>query len=65
MAFGDVKTPKRLQELNNFHADHSYIEGYVPAKADLSVYDALGKAPAGDYLHVQRWYRHITSSSSQ
>ncbi|EAT47998.1 AAEL000951-PB [Aedes aegypti] len=65
MAFGDVKTPKGLQELNNFLADHSYIEGYVPSKADLSVFDALGKAPAGDYVHVQRWYRHIASFSSQ
>ncbi|XP_062563071.1 probable elongation factor 1-beta [Armigeres subalbatus] len=65
MAFGDVKTPKGLQELNNFLADHSYVEGYVPSKADLSVFDALGKAPAGDNVHVQRWYRHIASFSSQ
>lgn len=65
MAFGDVKTPKGLQELNNFLADHSYVEGYVPSKADLSVFDALGKAPAGDFVHVQRWYRHIASFSSQ
>ncbi|XP_065080315.1 probable elongation factor 1-beta [Ochlerotatus camptorhynchus] len=65
MAFGDVKTPKGLQELNNFLADHSYVEGYVPSKADLSVFDALGKAPAGDSVHVQRWYRHIASFSKQ
>lgn len=38
---------------------------YVPSKADLSVFDALGKAPAGDYVHIQRWYRHIASFSSQ
>ena len=29
MSFGDVKTPKGLQELNNFLADNSYIQGYV------------------------------------
>ncbi len=29
MAFGDVKTPKGLQELDAFLAEHSYIEGYV------------------------------------
>lgn len=28
MAFGDVKTPKGLQELNNFLAEQSYISGY-------------------------------------
>ncbi|XP_058833640.1 probable elongation factor 1-beta [Topomyia yanbarensis] len=65
MAFGDVKTPKGLQELNNFLAEHSYIEGYVPSKADLSVFEALGKAPAGDNVHAQRWYRHIASFSVQ
>ncbi|XP_053684058.1 probable elongation factor 1-beta [Sabethes cyaneus] len=65
MAFGDVKTPKGLEELNNFLADHSYIEGYVPSKADLSVFDALGKAPAGNNVHAQRWYRHIASFSAQ
>ncbi|ALC42099.1 Ef1beta [Drosophila busckii] len=61
MAFGDVKTPQGLKELNNFLADNSYISGYTPTKADVSVFDALGKAPAGDYAHVARWYRHIAS----
>lgn len=61
---GDVKTPKGLQELNTFLADNSYIEGFVPSKADVSVFDALGKAPAGDYVHIQRWYRHIASFSA-
>lgn len=32
MAFGDVKTPKGLEELNNFLADNSYIQGYVLKK---------------------------------
>ncbi|XP_063699729.1 probable elongation factor 1-beta [Culicoides brevitarsis] len=61
MAFGDVKTPKGLQELNKFLEERSYIDGYTPSKADVSVFDALGKAPAGSYPHVQRWYRHIAS----
>lgn len=34
---------------------------YTPSKADLSVFDALGKAPATSFPHVQRWYRHIAS----
>jgi len=61
MAFSDVKTPKGLNELNKFLGDNSYISGYTHSKADLSVFDALGKAPAGDYSHIQRWYRHIAS----
>jgi len=60
MAFGDVKTPKGLQELNKFLEEHSYIEGYIPSKADLSVFTALGKAPT-NAPHAARWFRHIAS----
>lgn len=38
---------------------------YTPSKADLSVFDTLGKTPAGNVPHVQRWYRHIASYSTQ
>lgn len=38
---------------------------YSPSKADLSVFDALGKAPSADAANVARWYRHIASFSSQ
>uniref|UniRef100_A0A1A9WK43 Elongation factor 1-beta n=1 Tax=Glossina brevipalpis TaxID=37001 RepID=A0A1A9WK43_9MUSC len=61
MAFGNVNTPQGLKELNNFLIDKSYIRGYQPSKADISVFDAFDNAPAGDYPHVQRWYRHIAS----
>uniref|UniRef100_A0A1A9VX73 Translation elongation factor EF1B beta/delta subunit guanine nucleotide exchange domain-containing protein n=1 Tax=Glossina austeni TaxID=7395 RepID=A0A1A9VX73_GLOAU len=61
MAFGNVNTPQGLKELNNFLIDKSYISGYQPSKADISVFDALDNVPAGDYPHVQRWYRHIAS----
>lgn len=42
-----------------------YRSRYTPSKADLSVFDALGKAPAGSVAHVQRWYKHIASFSAQ
>uniref|UniRef100_A0A1B0BVP9 Translation elongation factor EF1B beta/delta subunit guanine nucleotide exchange domain-containing protein n=1 Tax=Glossina palpalis gambiensis TaxID=67801 RepID=A0A1B0BVP9_9MUSC len=61
MAFGNVNTLQGLKELNNFLIDKSYISGYQPSKADISVFDALGNLPAGDYSHIQRWYRHIAS----
>lgn len=38
---------------------------FVPSKADLSVFEAIGKAPAGNLTHVQRWYRHIASFTTQ
>lgn len=38
---------------------------YAPSKADLSVFEALGKAPTGNVPHAQRWYRHIASYSAQ
>ncbi len=41
------------------------LSRYTPSKADLSVFEAIGKAPAGSVAHVQRWYRHIASFSAQ
>lgn len=41
-----------------------YLTRYAPSKADLSVFEAIGKAPAGTVAHVQRWYRHIASFST-
>lgn len=42
-----------------------FLYRYTPSKADLSVFEALGKLPAGDFPHVQRWYRHIASYTAQ
>merc|ERR1711992_288624 len=63
MAFGDLSSAAGLKALNEFLADNSYIEGYVPSQADVAVFDALkGKAPAKDaYPHAARWYAHISS----
>lgn len=38
---------------------------YTPSKADLSVFEAIGKLPAGNLTSVQRWYRQIASYSAQ
>uniref|UniRef100_A0A2M3YXT1 Putative elongation factor 1-beta n=1 Tax=Anopheles braziliensis TaxID=58242 RepID=A0A2M3YXT1_9DIPT len=65
MAFGDVKTANGLKELDKFLADNSYISGYVPSKADLSVFEALGKAPAATNVNALRWYNHIASFSAK
>ncbi|KAG5833943.1 hypothetical protein ANANG_G00281280 [Anguilla anguilla] len=61
MGFGDLKTPSGLKVLNDFLADKSYIEGYVPSQADIAVFDALSGAPSADLCHALRWYNHIKS----
>ncbi|XP_036396591.1 elongation factor 1-beta [Megalops cyprinoides] len=61
MGFGDLKTPAGLKVLNDFLADKSYIEGYVPSQADVAVFDALSGAPSADLCHALRWYNHISS----
>ena len=61
MGFGDLKTPAGLKVLNNFLADKSYIEGYIPSQADIAVFDALSGVPSADLCHALRWYNHIKS----
>ncbi|XP_076848764.1 elongation factor 1-beta [Brachyhypopomus gauderio] len=61
MGFGDLKTPAGLKVLNDFLADKSYVEGYVPSQADVVVFDALSSAPPADLCHALRWYNHIKS----
>merc|ERR1719336_223492 len=50
-----------LKALNEFLAEHSYIEGYVPSQADTAVFEALSGAPKSDTPHALRWYNHIKS----
>merc|ERR1712072_833501 len=47
--------------LNEFLAEHSYIEGYVPSQADTAVYEALAGSPKADTPHALRWYNHVKS----
>lgn len=52
--------------MNDFLLDKSYIVGYVPSKADLSVLEAVKKSPdAVKYPHAARWFKHLTSYSEQ
>ncbi|OBS59536.1 hypothetical protein A6R68_09339 [Neotoma lepida] len=61
MGFGDLKTPAGLQVLNDYLADKSYIEGYVPSQADVAVFEAVSGPPPADLCHALRWYNHIKS----
>lgn len=54
--------PFNLDEtINNHLADRSYIEGYEPSQADVSVFRALNGPPPAKYVHYLRWYKHIKS----
>merc|ERR1712012_1300858 len=58
---GDLKSAAGVKALNEFLAEHSYIEGYVPSQADTAVFEALSGAPKSDTPHALRWYNHIKS----
>merc|ERR1711872_357969 len=59
--FGDLKSAAGVKALNEYLAENSYIEGYVPSQADTSVFEALSGAPKSDTPHALRWYNHIKS----
>uniref|UniRef100_A0A8C5PWE0 Elongation factor 1-beta n=1 Tax=Leptobrachium leishanense TaxID=445787 RepID=A0A8C5PWE0_9ANUR len=59
MGFGNLKSHSSLQVFNEFLADQSYIEGYVPSQSDVAVSEALSGAPSADLYHALRWYNHI------
>merc|ERR1711970_1633746 len=65
VAFGDLSTSSGLKALNEHLATRSYIEGYVPCQADVSIFSSLATAPSAEYCHVARWYRHIKSFSAK
>merc|ERR1712071_165960 len=49
-----------VKALNEFLAENSYIEGYVPSQADTAVFQALSGAPSSA-PNALRWYNHIKS----
>merc|ERR1712027_116232 len=59
--FGDLKSAAGVKALNEYLAENSYIEGYVPSQADTAVFEALSGAPKSDSPHALRWYNHIKS----
>merc|ERR1711923_122657 len=59
--FGNLKSAAGVKALNEFLAENSYIEGYVPSQADTAVFEALSGAPKSDTPHALRWYNHIKS----
>merc|ERR1712029_1335743 len=50
-----------IDALNAFVADKSYVNGYTPSQADVTVFEA----PSAQYPHAARWYKHIASYESE
>merc|ERR1712062_461004 len=65
MGFGDLKTEAGIKVLNEFMANKSYIDGYVPSQADVAVFHLMKGAPASQFAHALRWYNHIKTYSAQ
>merc|ERR1719445_2430855 len=61
MQFGDLNVAAGLQALDGHLADKSYIGGYLPTQADVTVLKAMSGAPGGDYVNALRWFKHLTS----
>ncbi|KAL1139899.1 hypothetical protein AAG570_006876 [Ranatra chinensis] len=59
MTVGDLKTEKGVKDLDAYMADKSYVQGYIPSKADLAVFESISKAPSEGTPHALRWYNHI------
>jgi elongation factor 1-beta len=60
----NVDTPQGLTDLNKHLEGASYIGGYTPSKADITVLDSFKTAPdAAKVPHVSRWFNHISSFS--
>jgi len=63
-SFGDLKSAAGLKALNEFLADKSYIDGYVPTTSDTAILSQLGSEPSS-YPHALRWYAHVSSFSAE
>jgi len=54
---------KQVGAFNSHLSTQPYVNGYTPAKEDLTAFKAFGgTAPAeGKFPHAARWYKHIAS----
>jgi len=62
MAFANLSSDAGLASLDAFIKTKSYIEGYAPSQADVTVFKAVSSAPdATKYPNAARWYSHIAT----
>ncbi|KTW28565.1 hypothetical protein T552_01826 [Pneumocystis carinii B80] len=62
MASFDLVSESSLSLLNNFFEDKSYVVGYTPSQADVSLFHEIKQLPSAEkYPNLTRWYTHICS----
>jgi len=60
--FGDLKSAGGLTALNTFLLTRSYIDGFKPSQADVTIFSQLTAAvDEAKYGNVARWAKHIGS----
>jgi len=52
-------------KLNEYLLTKSYISGFEATAEDVTVFKALAKAPAAEFVNALRWYNHINSFSAE
>jgi len=66
MGFTDLAVDTGISALNSWLTTRSYIVGYAPSQADVTVYKSIPKAPDADkYPNAARWYKHIHSHETE
>ena len=65
MEIPDLSKGEGLAFLNSHLKDKSFIGGFNPSKADVSVWEKLKKCPSEEYENVHRWYNQISSYGSE
>jgi len=66
MGFADLAASTGLYVLEGWMVTRSYVVGYSPSQADVTVYKALKSAPdSAQYPNAARWYKQIASHQSE
>ncbi|KAI5814981.1 elongation factor EF-1 beta subunit [Pyronema omphalodes] len=66
MGFTDLTAASGLAALNSWLETRSYIVGFVPSQADVTIFNAVGASPdKATYPNIARWYKNIASFEAE
>jgi elongation factor 1-beta len=61
----EVASAAGLEKFNKFLLDNSYVSGWTPTQKDVDIFKAIKSSPDGKYGNVFRWWKNISSYSSE